>query len=171
MSQFEFQIFPDDNQPAQPGAGPEGLPTPALPDSLPAQPGEGPIPFPTPALPGRPPIMVPIRRCPYGYRAGMVDNNQTFTDLLLENNVSYQAMRYANPNLPTTRLAPGTRYCAPPAQSRALCENGYISYVMELGETLYALTRKLGVSPEMLLVANPTLAPSDFIPGRVICVP
>ncbi|MEG0127493.1 MAG: LysM domain-containing protein, partial [Clostridia bacterium] len=102
---------------------------------------------------------------------GTVDNNQTFTDLLLENNVSYQAMRYANPNLPTTRLAPGTRYCAPPAQSRALCENGYISYVMELGETLYALTRKLGVSPEMLLVANPTLAPSDFIPGRVICVP
>ncbi len=159
------------NQPATPGEGPEGLPTPSLPDNQPATPGEGPEGLPTPSLPGptRPGNI--IRYCPYGYRAATVQNNQTFTDLLLENNVSYQAMRSANPNLPTTRIAPGTRYCAPPPSTRGLCTNGTTSYIMGQGESLYTLTQTIGVSPGLLLISNPTLAPSDFVAGRVICVP
>ncbi|MEG0742331.1 MAG: LysM peptidoglycan-binding domain-containing protein [Clostridia bacterium] len=156
-----------DNQPAAPGNGPELFPTPSLPEHQPAQPGPGPIGFPTPALPSQP----IIRRCPYGYRAATVQNNQTFSDLLLENNVSYQAMRNANPSLPTTRIAPGTRYCAPPPVSRKLCENGTSTYIMEQGESLSTLARSIGIVPGMLLVSNPTLAPSDFVPGRVICIP
>lgn len=158
------------DQPVNPGIGPEGLPTPALPDGEPAAPGPGPVELPTPSLPSTPQV-IPIRQCPVGYRAATVQNNQTFTDLLIENNVSYQAMRAANPSLPTTRIAPGTRYCAPPSQSRRLCASGYSSYVMELGENLYALTQRFGASPGLLLAANPMLAPSDFIPGRVVCVP
>ena len=42
---------------------------------------------------------------------------------------------------------------------------------MEQGENLYTLTQTIGVSPALLLISNPTLAPSDFVPGRVICVP
>lgn len=159
------------DQPAQPGEGPEGLPTPALPDDQPARPGEGPAGLPTPSLPSQPPIVVIPQRCPYGYRAAVVQNNQTFTDLLLENNVSYQAMRSANPNLPTSRLAPGTRYCAPPSGTRNLCTNGAMSYILGLGESLYTLSSTFGVSTDLLLLANPTLAPGDFIPGRVVCIP
>lgn len=164
------------NQPVTPGEGPEGFPTPSLPDiNQPATPGEGPEGLPTPSLPSQPqpPIVVvpPQRFCPAGYRATTVQNNQSFTDLLLENNVSYQALRNANPSLPTTRIAPGTRYCAPPSGSRRLCGSGTTSYIMEQGENLYTLTQTIGVSPALLLISNPTLAPSDFVPGRVICVP
>ena len=99
------------------------------------------------------------------------DGLQTFTDLLLENNVSYRAMQLANPRLPTTRLAPGTPYCAPPAYSRRLCPRGSRSYAMGVGESLDTLVETEGLSPALLLAANPTLAPGDFVPGRVICLP
>lgn len=153
--------------PAQPGEGPQQSPTPALPDNQPARPGDGPAASPTPSLPARP----VMRRCPAGYRSVTVRNNQAFTDLLLENNVSYNAMRAANPNLPTTRLAPGTVYCAPPSGSRRVCAYGSRSYVISQGETLYTLVRTLGISAGRLLAANPSLAPGDFLPGRVICLP
>ncbi len=158
------------DQPVTPGIGPEGLPTPALPDQQPVTPGIGPEGLPTPSLPGPSPS-VPVRRCPVGYRAGTVRDNQTFTDLLIANDVSYTALAAANPNLPTTRLSPGTRYCAPPAQSRRLCQSGAFSYILSLDEDLFSLSQILGVAPGVLLTANPMLAPSDFIPGRVICIP
>lgn len=114
----------------------------------------------------------PILLCPNGYRSATVENGQTFADLLIENNVSYQAMRAVNPNLPTTRLAPGTRYCVPPSMSRRLCpSSSSSSYVMGVGETLFSVSRTLGVSPDALLATNTALAPSDFEAGRVICVP
>jgi len=159
------------NRPAAPNEGPAGLPTPDIIENTPAQPGEGPAGSPTPAVPVRPQPAPISRRCPSGYRSGIVENNQSFTDLLLENNVSYNAMRAANPNLPTTRLAPGTAYCAPPSGSRRVCTYGSRSYVMSQGETIYTLVRTLGISAGRLLQANPSLAPGDFLPGRVICLP
>ena len=165
---------PDLNIPAQPGEGPVIPSTPALPDNnQPARPGEGPAVLPTPSQPARPSTQrpAPVRRCPNGYRQGTVQNNQAFTDLLIENNVSYNAMRAANPNLPTTRLAQGTVYCAPPSGTRRVCTYGSRSYVMSQGETLYTLVRTLGISAGRLLQANPSLAPGDFLPGRVICLP
>ncbi len=159
--------------PAQPDLGPEELPTPSLPDSdeQPAQPGEGPGGLPTPTIPGESSGSSVIFRCPLGYTAKVTKGNQTFTDLLLENNVSYRAMQLGNPSLPTTRLAPGTPYCAPPSSSRRLCPYGARSYVMGVGESLNTLVETEGISPELLLAANPTLAPGDFSPGRVICLP
>ncbi len=146
------------------------LPTPSLPDAgnQPAQPGEGPDGLPTPALPGGDPVPL---RCPFGYTPKTTTGNQSFTDLLIENNVSYRAMQLANPTLPTTRLSPGTPYCAPPPYTRRLCPLGDRSYVLGVGESLETLVETEGIPPEMLLATNPTLAPSDFSPGRVICLP
>lgn len=154
--------------PAQPGEGPAVLPTPDV-DTQPAQPDEGPIDFPTPSLPTQP--VVPIRRCPFGYTSGIVQNGQTFTDLLLQHNVSYQAMRSANPSLPTTRLSPGTFYCVPPSGSRRLCPTGSQSYVMGEFEDLNTLSELFSVSPGVFLTLNTQLAPGDFVAGRVVCVP
>lgn len=155
--------------PAQPDEG--FLPTPAVPstDDQPAQPEEGFLP--TPALPSQPQVTVrPV--CPQGYALGVVRNGQTFTDLLLENNVSYTAMRAANPSLPVTRLAPGTRYCIPPSGTRRLCPSGSSgSYVMGQFEDLNTLSELFGYAPGLFLTTNPQLAPSDFTAGRVICVP
>ena len=154
-----------ETKPAQPGEGGAGLPTPTLPDNTPARPGVGPAGTPTPSLPAR-----PVRTCPQGYRRASVQNRQSFTDLLIENNVSYNALREANPNLSTGYPAAGTVYCAPPSGTRRVCASSR-SYVMSQGETLYTLTRTLGISAGRLLSANPNLAPGDFLPGRVICLP
>lgn len=156
--------------PAQPDEGPVAIPTPDVSDQT-AAPGEGPVELPTPSLPAQPQITIPIQLCPAGYSRGVVQNGQTFTDLLLQHNVSYQAMRGANPGLPTTRLSPGTLYCVPPSGSRRLCPNGAQSYVMGEYEDLNTLAELFGVSPGVFLALNTQLAPSDFTAGRVVCVP
>ena len=118
--------LPDINQPASPGPGPEGLPTPALPDiNQPASPGPGPDGLPTPSLPSRPQVTCPGSFCcPAGYTAATVGRGQTFTDLLLLHNVSYQALRAANPACPShgrrreraiACRPPAAAACAPPA--------------------------------------------------------
>lgn len=138
----------------------------------PAQLGEGPIELPTPEVTPQIPLPVqPVLRCPQGYGVGIVQNGQTFTDLLLQHNVSYQAMRSANPSLPTTRLSPGTRYCVPPSGTRRLCPMGAQSYVMGQYEDLNTLSELFGVSPGVFLTLNTQLAPGDFKAGRVVCVP
>ena len=153
--------------PAQPGEGPAVLPTPDV-DTQPAQPDEGPIDFPTPSLPTQP--INPIRRCPFGYTSGIVQNGQTFTDLLLRHNVSYQAMRSANPRLSPGYLVVGQSYCAPPAGTRQICQN-LQSYTILRGEDLEILAAKLRITKGRLLSLNPNLLPSDFVEGTVICVP
>jgi len=155
--------------PAQPDEGPVELPTPEV--NQPAQPDEGPVELPTPSLPSQPQTTYPIYRCPIGYQSSVVLNGQTFTDLLLLHDVSWQAMRAANPTLPTTRLTPGTRYCVPPRQTRRLCPSGSYSYVMSDGENLATLSQDFGLAPGLFLTVNTQLAPSDFTGGRVICVP
>ena len=159
--------------PAQPNEGPAALPTPdAVPNDQPAQPDEWPIGFPTPEVTPQQPIVIhPVQVCPAGYSRGIVQNGQTFTDLLLQHNVSWQAMRNANPTLPTSRLSPGTRYCIPPAGTRKLCPTGTDSYVMGQYEDLNTLSELFNVSPGLFLSVNTQLAPSDFTAGRVICVP
>ena len=158
------------NQPAQPGEGPAALPTPTLPENnTPAQPGEGPSGLPTPSLPGTPSI--PVQRCPLDYTAGTVLDGQSYADLLIQNDISWNAMRAVNPGINPLRPVAGTPYCAPPAGSRRLCPTGASSYVMNDGDTLYTIARQNNISVQRLLQVNSSLAPSDFIPGRVICIP
>ena len=158
--------------PSQPGEGSAGLPTPEVSeDNQPAAPEEGPVELPTPSLPSQPQYTFPVRLCPLGYTRGVVQNGQTFTDLLLQHNVSYQAMRAANPSLPVTRLSPGTLYCVPPSGSRRLCTSGSQSYVLGQYENLNTLAELFGVAPGVFLTLNTQLAPGDFTQGRVVCVP
>ena len=166
------------NQPANPNEGPAGLPTPSLPGSnTPASPGEGPAGLPTPSLPSQPSIPVPpiviqpVQRCPLDYNPGTVLDGQSYADLLIQNDISWNAMRAVNPGINPLRPVAGTPYCAPPAGSRRLCPTGASSYVMNSGDTLYSIARENGISVQRLLQVNSSLAPSDFIPGRVICMP
>ncbi len=164
-------------QPVSPGEGPLGAPTPALPSSpAPSIPS---IPL-QPAIPNRPSVppnlpgnnqSVTVYRCPEGYTAGFVQQGESFATLLLRHNVSYNAMRAANPNLSTGLPTPGTFYCAPPEGSRRSCPYGSRTYVMRQGETFNSVLRTLNATAASLLRANPDLAPGDFLPGRVICAP
>ena len=85
-------------------------------------------------------------------------------DLLIRFNVSYRALRAANPSLPD-QPQPGTRVCVPPAGSR-----GCRTYTLAPGDTLTRAAARLRTTPGALLRLNPTMAPGDFVQGRVICI-
>ena len=95
---------------------------------------------------------------------------QSYADLLVENNVSYRAMRLTNPGLVPGRLTAGTRYCAPPAGTRQLCSRGG-SYTIQAGENLADVARRFNTTPGRMMQLNPTLLPTDFSSGTVICTP
>ena len=143
------------NQPAQPST--PVLPTP----SLPSQPSTPPVVIvPTP----------PTNTCPNGYTQDIVRSGQTYADLLLRHNVSYRAMRTANPRLSPGYLVVGQRYCAPPSGTRQVCQN-LQAYTILPGEDLETLASDLRITKGRLLSLNPTLLPSDFTEGTVICIP
>ena len=144
---------PDADQPAQPDS--PLLPTP----SLPSRPSTPPI------------VIVPTQpACPAGYTRTAVSAGETYADLLVKHNVSYRAMRTANPRLAPGALIAGQTYCAPPHGTRAVC-TGTQAYTVLPGETLSTIAADLGVTRGRLLSLNPNLLPSDFTAGAVICIP
>jgi len=147
------------NQPAEPST--PTLPTPSVP-TQPSQPSTPPI------------VIVPTTpsgsACPSGYTRDIVRSGQTYADLLLRHNVSYRAMRSANPRLSPSYLVVGQSYCAPPAGTRQTCQN-LKSYTILPGEDLETLATDLRTTKGRLLALNPTLLPSDFSSGTVICIP
>lgn len=147
------------NQPAEPTT--PNLPTPSLPSQ--------------PSRPSNPPIVIvpstpSVGACPSGYTRDIVRSGQTYTDLLLRHNVSYRAMRSANPRLSPNYLVVGQSYCAPPTGTRQVCGN-LKSYTILPGEDLETLAADLRTTKGRLLALNPTLLPSDFSSGTVICIP
>ena len=63
----------------------------------------------------------------------------------------------------------GQQICIPPAQ--ALPCPGNNTYVIGPGENLSLVAERFTVSATDLLTVNPRLRPSDFTPGRTICIP
>lgn len=141
--------------------------------STPSQPSQPSPPTPsTPSRPSTPPIIItPVQpACPAGYTRAAVLAGETYADLLVKHNVSYRAMRNANPRLSPGYLIAGQVYCAPPHGTRALC-SGTESYTIRAGETLDTIAADLGITRGRLLSLNPNLLPSDFTQGAVICIP
>ena len=117
-----------------------------------------------PALPD-----TPTRVCPSGYTLSAVQSGQSYADLLVQHNVSYRAMRSANPQLMPGYLIAGTAYCAPPSGTRQTCA-GLRSYTIQPRETLDTLAVRFRTTRGRLLSLHPTLLPSDFSSGTVICI-
>ena len=123
------------------------------------------------------PICIPpaestcVNCCPSGYSSGTVRYGQTYADILIENDVSYQSFRNANPRISPTALVPGQRYCIPPRPSTPSCPNGTTRFTVPEGQTLNDLANNLRITQGRLLRLNETLAPSEFTAGRQICVP
>ena len=128
--------------------------------------------LPTPSLPSAPaqPSAPQGSACPTGYTRDFVRSGQTYADLLLRHNVSYRAMRAANPRLSPGYMVVGQSYCAPPAGSRQVCQS-LNSYTVRAGEDLETLAGDLRITKGRLLSLNPGLLPTDFTEGAVICIP
>ena len=143
------------------------------PGDQPAQPDSPMLPTPTlPSQPTTPPVIIipGTSACPAGYTRSAVAAGETYADLLVKHNVSYRAMRTANPRLSPGYLIAGQTYCAPPHGTRQTC-TGTRAYTVLQGETLDTIAADLGISRGRLLSLNPTLLPSDFTQGAVICIP
>ncbi len=141
-----------------------GPDTRAAPVPGPPQPAPRPAPPSPQPRPPQPPRPAPQPPCPPGYRQGAVQPGERLEDLLVRFDVSYRAMRAANPAL-SDQPQPGQRYCAPPAGSR-----GCRTYTLAPGDTLERAAARLRTTPGALLRLNPAMAPRDFSGGRVICI-
>lgn len=121
---------------------------------------------PQPVVPSAPGVS-----CPIGYTARRVRSGQTYADLLIDLNVSYKALRTANPTLRPGRMTVGAAYCAPPAGSREPC-TGRPRYTVAEGDSLARIAARVNTTAGRLLMLNPTLLPTDFSQsGTVICLP
>ncbi len=157
--------------PLPPFVGDPDIEGPASPG--PSDPGQIPV-IPLPPIitePGIEPPAYPGITCPVGYTAQNIRPGQTYADLLVDLNVSYRAMRSANPNLSPGSMVAGTPYCAPPRGARQACCCDTHLYTMLRGETLNSLAISLNTTRGRLLMLNPNLLPSDFTEGTVICIP
>ncbi len=108
--------------------------------------------------------------CPTGYNTATVRQGQTYSDLLIESDMAYNAMQTINPTLglqPTL----GQAYCVPPGGARGYCRTGRQAYRIDQDLSLNDLATRLNTTSARLLRLNPTLKPSDFVVGQVICVP
>ena len=201
-----------DDEPAQPGEGPDGLPMPTLP-STPV------IPFapPTPIAPNCPNGTLytvqagdTLRRIAQRFDVTLIEllaanpgqtnarlvigqqlciprcnciaecdevstavrvTSTDFADYLVQYNISYAALSAANPGVDLTALVQGQRLCIPPAGSRGNCANGAAAQELGADTTAAALAQQLGISLQSLMMANPTFTPTDFLKGRLVCIP
>lgn len=112
----------------------------------------------------------PLAPCPPGYAQAVVRYGDTLATVLTRYNMSYAAFSRANPQLDPTRLTPGQRYCVPPQGQRGGCGLGG-SYLIQDLENLDTAAQANATTATRLLILNQNLAPGDFVPGRIICVP
>ena len=94
-----------------------------------------------------------------------------FVDLLITYNISYAALADANPSVDLDALKEGQTVCIPPAGSRGTCTAGVGTLELPQDITAAELAQQLRITVEQLMRANPTYRPTDFLSGRIICVP
>lgn len=113
----------------------------------------------------------PVSPCPANNSIHRVTSGQTFADILVLYNVSYAALSQANQSVDLSRLQTGQQLCIPPAGTRGTCGTGKGPYLMVAGDTLSTMASRFRTTVGAILMANPTLAPTDIAPGRIICLP
>ncbi len=131
---------------------------------------EQPVPVPAPApvpVPVPPTEPAPARTGPMQFQ---VREGQSIVDILLEGNVSLNAVQAANPRLRFGQQRVGEWVRLPPGGTRGSCGSG-TPYEIAEQMSLPELANRLGMSVGALLRANAHLLPSDFTVGQVICLP
>ncbi len=105
--------------------------------------------------------------CPESNRR-TVEQGETIADIQLSSGMSLHTLQTANPQTDLDALSAGQVLCVP--DENIPCEAAR-TLTIQAGEGLEALALRLNVSMGALLRANPCLAPSDFLPGVIICLP
>ena len=124
-----------------------------------------------------PRIEPPPISCPGG-TVYVVRANDNLASIILRFNVSVMDLMEANPNVDFDNLMVGQQICIMPHMDRGCpCPMGTRKYTIVQadipmdGVVVVALARKFNTSVENLMKMNPNLTPSDFVVGKMICVP
>ncbi|MDR5659056.1 LysM peptidoglycan-binding domain-containing protein [Serpentinicella sp. ANB-PHB4] len=113
-----------------------------------------------------PPTTCPEGTMPYTIRAG-----DTFFAIARRNNISLDALIAANPGVDPDRLFIGQVICVPRTPPPITCPEGTTPYTIRAGDTFFAIARRLNISLDALIAANPGVDPDRLQIGQVICVP
>lgn len=109
--------------------------------------------------------------CPRTHSSHTVSRGQTFADILILYNISYNALAQANEGVNLTSLIAGQELCVAPAGSRGVCSTGVGPYEIAMGDTLGTMATRFSTTVGAILAANRTMSPTDFTNGRIICLP
>ncbi|MGE5553723.1 MAG: LysM peptidoglycan-binding domain-containing protein [Betaproteobacteria bacterium] len=107
---------------------------------------------------------------PYTIKAG-----DTLYELARRNGTTVNSLLRFNPGVDPNSLRVGEIICLPPPgatlPSTVTCPPGLVRYIVQPGDTLWALARRTGTTVERIMAQNPGLDPSTMIVGRIICIP
>lgn len=107
------------------------------------------------------------RRCPGP--SHIVQPGDTLFSIARRFGVSLDALIAANPGVDPMNLQIGEIICLPIGVPPTPCPGG--TFVIGPGDTLFSIARRLGISLESLLAANPGIDPRNLRVGQVICLP
>jgi LysM repeat protein len=115
------------------------------------------------------PVCIPrVIACPRD-NIYMVQPGDTLFLIATRYDVSFGALAEFNPGLDPNRIYPGQRLCIPPVQPISCPGNN--AYVIQPDENLSLIAEKFTVSATDILMVNPGLRPSEFTPGKMVCIP
>lgn len=109
----------------------------------------------------------PTTMCPEGTMPYMVEEGDTLYNIARMNGTTVEGLLAANPGLTEmSMLYIGQMICVPMARP---CSGQ--TYTVQMGDTLYGIARKFGITPAELMAANPGLNGNGLMAGIIICVP
>ena len=150
--------LPDDNaaddEPAQPGEGPDGLPMPTLPS--------------TPVIPFAPPTPI-APNCPNG-TLYTVQAGDTLRRIAQRFDVTLIELLAANPGQTNARLVIGQQLCIPRCNCIAECDE--VSTAVRVTSTDFAdYLVQYNISYAALSAANPGVDLTALVQGQRLCIP
>ena len=160
------------NNPAEPGEGSAGLPTPSVPSApetdAPAQPDAGPVPLPTPSVPAKP--VVPAAPACENGMLYTVRSGDTLRSIAQRFDITLSALMAANPGNTNNRLIMGQQLCIPMAACAVCCPQGTTT-VRSGSDSFVDLLINYNISYAALAAANPSLDWDALKAGTAVCIP
>ncbi|HEX2953134.1 MAG TPA: LysM peptidoglycan-binding domain-containing protein [Bacillota bacterium] len=110
-------------------------------------------------------------QCPPGTFSYRVVAGDTLYRLAQRFNTTVAAIVAANPGVNPNQLFIGQILCIPAGAQPGICSPGATTYIIQAGDTLYALAQRFGTTVAAILGANPGINPNALQIGQTICIP
>ncbi len=112
------------------------------------------------------PIVCPIGSIPYKVTSG-----DTLSSIATKFYTTAETILKTNPNLNPYNLNIGEVICITEQLPKVPACPSLNIYVVNVGDTVYSIAKKFGITVETLLSINPDLNPYNLTIGSVICLP